>query len=66
MTDTFARQTAKHAHERISEMALELANVKRKLPRRPPMFIGLCALCGEPCKPNRRYCHAHAWAEGTD
>ena len=69
MNDQLARATATHAHTRISETKAELkARIARleKLVARRAGFIARCSLCGEPCRPNRRYCHAHEWAEGKD
>lgn len=68
--DPFARATAKHANGRATEaltsaqQALEIAlHVRRQQQtQRPPMFAGRCSLCGDPCKPRQRYCHAHGWA----
>lgn len=69
MTDTFARATAKRAHT-TSAQALELArtallvaeDTNQRATIRPRLFVGLCALCGEPCKHTSRYCTAHEWA----
>lgn len=66
MTDPFARRTAKHAHDRVNRLTYELKTLAKRVPKRAPMFIGHCSLCGHVCKPNRRYCHAHSWAEGID
>lgn len=67
--DTFARETAKKAHSRISqtenELRKKIVNLERIIARRAG-FVARCSLCGDPCRPNRRYCHAHAWAEGAD
>lgn len=76
MTDKLARQTATNAHKRITETSRNLskttsdlkariASLERALARRAG-FVARCSLCGDPCKPSRRYCHAHAWAEGKD
>ena len=67
--DTFARATARRAHA-TSAQALELAKTALAVAHdtnehatvRPRMFRGLCALCGEQCRPRERYCHAHEWA----
>lgn len=64
-TDEFARTTAKHAHHRLNEVDRAMLEITKRLPNRPPMFVGYCALCGATCKPNRKHCHAHSWAEGT-
>jgi hypothetical protein len=63
--DTFARLNAKHAHLRLNKLETTVQNIDKRVPKRLPMFVGKCALCGHPCKANRRYCHAHQWAEGT-
>lgn len=67
--DQFARETAKKAHERVTkterELRHKLAQLERIIARRAG-FVARCSLCGDPCRPNRRYCHAHAWAEGTE
>ncbi len=68
--DPFARATAKRAHAAstdattIANEALEIAlHVRRQNElARPPMFLGRCSLCGDPCKPRARYCAAHGWA----
>ena len=67
--DSFARATAKRAHRTSSEAlltaqaALEIAEKTHALANvRSRAFAGLCALCGEPCSPKRRYCTAHEWA----
>ena len=75
MTDKLARQTATNAHRRITETSRKVTktNVElrgritklEKLLARRAGFVGRCSLCGDPCKPDRRYCHAHSWAEGT-
>ena len=67
--DGFARATAKRAHTQSTE-ALELARTALNLAHdthqraviRPRLFVGLCALCGEPCKHSSRYCSTHEWA----
>jgi hypothetical protein len=67
--DGFARATAKQAHTN-STQALELARTALKLAHdtneraviRPRLFVGLCSLCGEPCKHTARYCSSHEWA----
>lgn len=64
--DTFARATARHAHTTSTE-ALAVANAALELARksaspRRRMFVGLCPLCGAPCKPTAGYCNEHEWA----
>lgn len=69
MTDKLARATATRAHHRITETTAELhARIQRleTIVARRAGFIARCSLCGAPCRPNRRYCHAHTWAEGSD
>lgn len=69
MNDQLARATATRAHTRISETRAELrARIAKleKIVARRAGFVARCSLCGEPCRPNRRYCHAHSWAEGND
>lgn len=69
MTDKLARANATRAHHRISETTAELrariARLEKTIARRAG-FVARCSLCGDPCRPNRRYCHAHSWAEGKD
>lgn len=69
MTDKFARETATRAHKRITttteELNARIATLERALTRRSA-FHNRCHLCGNPCSTKRRYCHAHAWAEGTE
>lgn len=69
ITDPFARETAIQAHRRATDAqaraqaAEQTAEALRDLiPRRPTTFVGFCALCGERCKPNARYCRSHEWA----
>ena len=62
--DGFARKALRLANKRIQTLEAEVAELRRRVPARP-LFHGRCCLCGEPCKPTSRYCHAHAWAEGT-
>ncbi len=66
-TDPMARETARTAHTRITETTADLkariALLETTLARRAG-FVARCSLCGTPCRPNRRYCHAHSWAEG--
>jgi hypothetical protein len=64
MNDRFARQTAQHAHQQIAEIRSELRQIERTIVRRSG-FQFRCSLCGNPCKKQSRYCHAHSWAEGT-
>ena len=61
--DGFARTTARTAHERIRALEAELKLLRARVPARP-LFHGRCSLCGDPCNPRSRYCHAHQWAEG--
>jgi hypothetical protein len=67
--DGFARATAKRAHAQSAEAlalartALHIANdTNERAIVRPRLFVGLCSLCGEPCKHSSRYCTAHEWA----
>ncbi len=64
-SDPFARKTASRAHDRITDTAVELG---ARLERLETVVANLarCALCGTPCNPARRYCHAHQWAEGKN
>lgn len=62
--DGFARTAVRAANKRISALETELRDLRRRVPARP-LFHGRCCLCGEPCNPRSRYCHAHAWAEGN-
>jgi len=69
MTDKLARANAGRAHHRITETRNELrARIAQleKIVARKAGFVARCSLCGEACRPNRRYCHAHSWAEGKD
>lgn len=71
LKDPFARATAKRANVQatdaaaVAHQALEIALHVRKqqAEQRQPMFVGRCSLCGSPCKPSKRYCDAHGWAE---
>lgn len=65
LNDQFARQTAREAHKKIAELTSHIGRLEKVLARRAG-FVARCSLCGSPCRPNKRYCHAHAWAEGGD
>ena len=63
--DAFARATAVKAHRTAIETREVVAELEARwltLDARDGMFRGLCALCGAPCKPPKRYCRAHDWA----
>jgi hypothetical protein len=62
--DSFARQTAMQAHNRIADLTNEIARLEKQLAQRTG-FANRCHLCGDPCRKSSRYCHAHSWAEGT-
>lgn len=64
-SDGFARRAIRLANRRIQTLEAELADLRARVPTRP-LFHGRCVLCGEPCNPRSRYCHAHRWAEGGD
>lgn len=61
--DGFARSSLRVAQQRIRALEAEVKALATRVPARP-LFHGRCSLCGEPCNPRSRYCHAHAWAEG--
>ncbi len=64
-SDPFARKTASRAHDRITDTAAELG-ARLELLETVVAKLARCALCGNPCQTDLRYCHAHSWAEGND
>lgn len=64
MHDPFARQTARHAHDRIHQLTSQVARLEQQLARRR-QFAGRCHLCGDPVAKGSVYCRAHSWAGGS-
>jgi hypothetical protein len=61
--DRFARESAAHAHKRITELVRDIRRLDRAISRRSE-FSNRCHLCGSPCGPEHHYCHEHSWAAG--
>lgn len=64
MHDPFARQTAKHAHQRVAELATHVRRLEQQVSRRR-QFAGRCHLCGDPVTKGSVHCRAHSWAGGA-